>query len=420
MRSLLKTLSMGTWMSAVAGAALVVGVLLFQDARHGWPFTRHHQLTAPPSRQEQASASETAKADRPTRTAVPLDAAQFERLGIQLEPARLESMTGASSHVAVVAADESRISHIHTRVSGWVEELYVNTTGQSVRAGQPLAAVFSQELFASEHEYLTALRRSREVGGSAVLAAARTRLEVLGLSAREIALLERDASPRRLLTVVAPRNGIVLRRGVTVGTAIDPSTELMTIADLSRIWVLAEVPEAQAARLKPGASAQLSFPSSGRAPIATKVDFIYPTLSERTRTVRVRFSVENSRADLRPGQYGTASFGAIAREALTVSRDAVVDTGETQHVFVATRDGLLQPRTVRLGARQADRIEILDGLTAGETVVTAGVFLIDSESRLRASGTGASHAGHGSSVAVEEPASQAQEPAASAHADHRP
>jgi len=389
----------GAW--ALAAAALIVGALFVQDARHGWPFTRHHQVTAARSDMPHAGAPDAATADRPSRTAVPLDSAQFERLGIQLEPARLERMTGASRHVAVVAADESRISHVHTRVAGWVEELYVNTTGEKVRAGQPLAAVFSQELFASQNEYLAALRQNREVGRSAVLEAARTRLEVLGMSAREIAALERDGAARRLLRVVSPRQGIVLRRGVTVGTAVDPSTELMTIADLSRIWVLAEVPESEASRIKTGAAAELSFPSSGRAPLAAKVDFIYPTLSERTRTVRVRFSVENSQADLRPGQFGTASFGAVAREALTVARDAVVDTGESQHVFVATSEGVLQPRTVKLGARLADRVEIREGLTAGEPVVSAGVFLIDSESRLRASAReaqapeAAAHSGHG-------------------------
>jgi Cu(I)/Ag(I) efflux system membrane fusion protein len=381
---------------ALAGSAVIVGALVVQDARHGWPFTRHHGVMAAEPETARVKVPDTSATDRPSRTAVALDSSQFDRLGIRLEPARLERVTGASRHVAVVAADESRISHIHTRVSGWVEKLYVNTTGESVRAGQALAGVFSQELFASQNEYLTALRHSREVGRSAVLEAARTRLEVLGLSAREIGALEREGSARRLLEVVSPRNGMVLRRGVTVGTAVDPSTELMTIADLSRVWVLAEVPESEALGIKAGASAELSFPTSGRAPIAAKVDFVYPTLTERTRTVRARFSVENSRADLRPGQYGTASFGARARDALTVARDAVVDTGESQHVFVATGEGVLEPRSVKLGARLADRIEVLEGVVAGEPVVMSGVFLIDSESRLRASGTGASHAGHGS------------------------
>jgi Cu(I)/Ag(I) efflux system membrane fusion protein len=288
-----------------------------------------------------------------------------------------------------------------------------------VRAGQPLAEVFSQELFASQNEYLAALRQSRDAARSAVLDASRTRLTVLGMGAGQIEELERTGSARRLVTVAAPRSGIVLRRGVTVGTAVDPSTELMTIADLSRVWVLAEVPESESAPAKAGASATLMFPSSGRPPFAAKVDFVYPTLSERTRTLRVRFVVANPDAALRPGLYGTASFGAAESEALTVARDAVVDTGNTQHVFVRMAEGVLEPRTVRLGARLANRLEVIEGLAAGEQVVTAGVFLIDSESRLRASGA-SGHFGHGGkSASVSAKPTEAAAPPAE-HAAHGP
>jgi Cu(I)/Ag(I) efflux system membrane fusion protein len=140
-------------------------------------------------------------------------------------------------------------------------------------------------------------------------------------------------------------------------------------------------------------NANLAFPSAGKPMLTARVEFIYPTLTERTRTVRVRFEVGNSDGALRPGLFGTASFGEATRSALTVPRDAVVDTGETQHVFVRAANGILEPRSVRLGARVADRVEVLEGLAPGETVVASGVFLIDSESRLRASG-GGGHSGH--------------------------
>jgi len=218
---------------------------------------------------------------------------------------------------------------------------------------------------------------------------------VLGMSDRDIAALERRGTARRLVTIVAPRGGIVLRRGITTGTAVDPSTELLTIADLERVWVLAELPEADAPAVRVGAQATLAFPGSGRAPFTARVEFIYPTLTERTRAVRVRFTVPNEDGALRPGLYGTATFASTSHEGLTVARDAVVDTGESQHVFVRTADDVLEPRRVRLGARLKDRIEVLDGLAAGEQVVTAGVFLIDSESRLRASGGGTAHGAHG-------------------------
>jgi Cu(I)/Ag(I) efflux system membrane fusion protein len=227
-----------------------------------------------------------------------------------------------------------------------------------------------------------------------VPAAARTRLAVLGMSDRDIAALEARGSARRLVTIVAPRGGIVLRRGIAAGTAIDPSTELLAIADLARVWVLAELPESEAPGIGVGTRATLAFPGANRPPFPATVEFVYPTLAERTRAVRLRFSVANPDGALRPGLYGTATFAAAPREALVVPRDAVVDTGQFQHVFVRSAAGVLEPRRVRLGALLEDRIEVVDGLRAGEQVVAAGVFLIDSESRLRASGGGAAHA-HG-------------------------
>lgn len=382
---------------AAAVAVAIGGFLLVQDQRHGWPFSRHHHVQSDvgdaPTRPAQSTRS-AQQTPAIARAAVDLAAGQLDALGIQIEPVRVEMLTEPARAVATVVADESRISHVHTRVAGWVEELFVNTTGQRVRAGQPLAAVFSQELLSSQNELLAALRQAQSGPSSAVIEAARTRLRVLGMSHAEIAEVESARQARRLITVAAPRGGVILRRGVTVGTAVDPSTEIVTIADLSRVWVLAEVSEADAVRLKPGASAMLSFPASGLAPFKAAVDFIYPTLTERTRTVRVRFSVANGDGTLRPGLYGTAEVSAPPREVLTVARDAVVYTGDAQHVFVRAGRGVIEPRNIKIGARGAERIEVIEGLTAGDQVITTGVFLIDSESRLRASG-GIRHAGHG-------------------------
>jgi Cu(I)/Ag(I) efflux system membrane fusion protein len=187
---------------------------------------------------------------------------------------------------------------------------------------------------------------------------------------------------------------VVLRRGVSVGTAVDPSTPLLTAADLSTVWVLAEVPESSAAGILPGMSAWLDVAGSGLAPFEATIEFVYPTLSERTRTLRIRFAIPNPEGVLRPGMYGTALIRGSSRDALTVPRDAVVDTGRNQHLFVAMADGRFAPRTVTLGLHLGERIEILDGLADNESIVVAGVFLLDSESRLR-SGASAGHAGHG-------------------------
>ena len=228
---------------------------------------------------------------------------------IRLETVGRESLTQTVRAVATVVPDESRISHVHTRVAGWIEQLDVNTTGEVVRAGQPLARIFSQELLSSQTEYLAARRNTSASGiSSVVVASGRTRLGVLGMTPAEIDAIERTGEPKRLVTVVAPRSGVVVNRGVTVGTSVDPSTTLLTIADLSRVWVLAEVPEANIPAVRVGTVAQLDFPASGRPPFAARVDFVYPTLTERTRTLRVRLSAANPGGALRPGLYGTAAF----------------------------------------------------------------------------------------------------------------
>ena len=180
-------------------------------------------------------------------------ASTLQQLDIRLELVKRESLTEEVRAVATVVPDESRISHVHTRVSGWVEQLDVNTTGEMVRAGQPLARIFSQELFSSQTEYL-AIRKTTSASGitSVVVASGRTRLTVLGMTPADIDAIEQTGEPKRLFTVVAPRSGVVVNRGVTVGTSVDPSTTLLTIADLSRVWILAEVPEANIPAVRVG------------------------------------------------------------------------------------------------------------------------------------------------------------------------
>lgn len=315
-------------------------------------------------------------------------------LGIRFETAERRLLKDVISGVAAAVIDESRIIEVHPRVSGWLERLYVRTTGQGVRSGQPLGAVFSQELYASQLEYLAALRRAGTAPASVVLAAGRTRLKLLGMSEAEIRRVETSRQAQRLVAIVAPRSGFVLDRGATQGISVDPSTNIASIADLSQLWVIVEIAEADATRIKLGSPASLAFPPTTRAPLAARVEFIYPILSDRTRSVRVRMTVPNPGGELRPGMYGTAEISAAPRAVLTIGRDAVVDTGLSQHVFVRTADNRLEPRTVRIGARSADRMEILEGLVGGEQVASSGVFLLDSESRLRASGAGG-HGGHG-------------------------
>lgn len=344
---------------------------------------------APESPTESTSGEEGLAAREP----VHLEPARARALGVTLAPVAREAMAAELRAVVTIVPDEARVSHVHTRVSGWIERLFVQTTGEAVRRGRPLVSIFSQELLASQSEYLAALRASPPGAPSPIAEGARMRLRVFGMTDAEIRALARRGEAARNVTIVAPRSGVVLHRGVSAGTAVDPSIELFTVADLSEVWAIAEVPEAEASRVVVGTPARIEVTGS-EAPIEARVDFVYPTLSERTRTVRVRFVLANEGGALRPGMFGTAVFELAEREALTVPRDAIVDTGIRQHVFVQTEDGMLVPRTVRVGVGVRDRVEVLEGLSEDDEVVASGVFLVDSESRLRASGgTGHAHGG---------------------------
>jgi len=368
-------------------AASLIGGLLYMSkgeaSKPGQPPAAAHASNVP-----------TNVAAPPSRSPVVLAPSQANGLDLKVATVNKRDMIEDLSVPATVVPDESRISHIHTRVSGWIEQLHVANTGELVRAGQPIADIFSQELLASQVEYLAA--RAMTGPPSAVAESGRARLKFFGMSEGEIRAIEKAGKPNRVVTLYAPRSGVLAHRGISAGTAVDPSTEIAIVLDLSRIWVFAEVPEFAAGSVKMGMLAQLGFGGDGKTLVPARVEFIDPMLTEATRTLKVRFSLTNTGGALRPGMYGTATFKAPARSALMVARDAVVDTGSAQYVYVVKNDGVYEPRAVRVGARLKETVEIVDGLREGEKIVTSGVFLLDSESRLRASGgQGASHGGHG-------------------------
>lgn len=402
----------GTILGAAAVTALVFAMGMWVErSRGGSPFAFS----------EETAQAEGLRGVDPTDAAgqhsrVPVEVAATQSLDVRLETVGRESLTQTIRAVSTIVPDESRISHVHTRVAGWIEHLDVSTTGETVRAGQPLGHIFSQELLSSQTEYLAARRNVAASGiTSVVVASGRTRLGVLGMTPAEIDAIERSGEPKRHVTVVAPRSGVVVNRGVTVGTSVDPSTTLLTIVDLSRVWVLAEVPEASIPFVRVGTRVTLDFPASGRPAFGARVDFVYPTLTERTRTLRVRMPVANPGGVLKPGLYGTAEFEAAGHTAIMVPRDAVIDTGLQQHVFVAVGDRF-EPRVVTVGVQLAERVEIREGLQEGEQIVAAGVFLLDSESRLRATGGMGGHNHGGPSSDLKRPPSSGADP----HAGHKP
>jgi membrane fusion protein, copper/silver efflux system len=290
---------------------------------------------------------------------------------------------------AYVAAPDQGESQVHVRSSGFVEKIAVGQTGVSVRAGQPLFYMYSPEIYRAQEELLATRRFSDNDAGALLdsgptVDAARRRLELLGLTRADTdALIKRDA-PARTIAVRAPAAGYVVRKEVSLGAYVSPEMTLYELVDLSRVYVLADVFTRDLAALKVGSAGLVHFASAG-LDVEGKIDLIYPELNTQARTARVRLSVSNKKRLLRPGMYGEASFPTAPRRVLTVPRDAVIDTGTAAYVFIDEGEGHFSPRAVVLGAEATDRVEILDGLRAGERVVSGATFLIDSESRLQAS-----------------------------------
>ena len=264
----------------------------------------------------------------------------------------------------------------------------------AVRVGQPLLTIYSPELYQSEQEYLIEMQARREpdsTGSHAGMAhdedganAALTRLTLLGVPPEEIARLHRVPVAIPRLTLRSTVNGTVLERNVTQGQYVAADVPLFVIADLSRVWVLADVYEMDIGRVRPGDRATFTSDALPGRELSGRIEFIYPTVSSETRTLKVRLSLANPDGALRPGMYGRVRVAGRGGTALAVPSEAVVNTGEHRYVFLAHADGHFEPRMVWTGVQDGDRLQILKGVAEGDTVVASASFLIDSESRLKA------------------------------------
>ncbi|MCC6748935.1 MAG: efflux RND transporter periplasmic adaptor subunit [Deltaproteobacteria bacterium] len=316
---------------------------------------------------------------------------RVQLIGMRTAKVTRERLVPNLRTVGFVSATETGVAHVHTRFSGWIEHLYVSQTGARVKKGDPLATIYSPQLLTAQQEYLNALKWSsgatRDGGSSRLgenfLEDARRRLELLGISAKEIDELKRTGERIRAVKLRAPISGYVARKTALHGLFVQPGTELFELADLSTLWVLAEIYEYEIPRVTVGQTARLAL--RGQAEDFTgRVTFIHPTLNPETRTLRVRLEFKNPKLRLRPGMYGDVNIDLEPAEGLVLPLEAVVDTGAVQYVFVALSEGRFEPRRVRLGARSGGKVQALSGVGEGEIVVTTANFLIDSESRLRA------------------------------------
>lgn len=296
--------------------------------------------------------------------------------------------------VGYVTPDETRLFDAQVRAGGWVQELFVNETGQRVERGAPLLTLYSPELYQAWQDYQVARRAELLATDSTmkkikreVTEASLRRLRFMGLTDVDI---DQGGSSGSNLTLRSPFGGHVIVKNVQRGQYISPGQSLLTIADLSVLWVVAEVYERDLGQVRVGDAATITTTGSD-AKLEGRVAYIYPTIAEGTRTARVRIEITNSGMALKPGMYADVALSKEAPSTLAVPADAILDGGEIQYVFVVNDGSNFVPRKVTVGRRGDDWVEILTGLNGGETVVTSANFLIDSESRLQAaiSGMGA-------------------------------
>lgn len=327
-----------------------------------------------------------------SKGSVKLTASQINQFGVTFGTVAIRPLTNDVRTAGVVTFDEANMAQIAPRFGGYVDRLYVNSTGQRVRRGQPVLDIYSPELVAAQQELLLAGQLARSIGKSGVpgvpaggtdlVEASRRRLEQWDISDAQIDRILSTGRVRRTLTLYAPVSGIVVDKKVMQGQAVTPGEELYTIADLSDVWLDAELREVDAASVRVASTAQIDVTGLPGRTYSGRVAYVYPTLQSETRTVKARIVVPNADGVLKPGMYATVRLSTPARSALTIPSSAILQTGDRNIVFVDMGNGRLMPRDVVLGSVATDYTEILSGLEPGQHVVTSAQFLLDSESNL--------------------------------------
>jgi multidrug efflux pump subunit AcrA (membrane-fusion protein) len=328
------------------------------------------------------------------RAVVTLTPERRQLLGVRSEEVEQASLGRMIRTVGRVVVDERRLHHVHTKYEGYVERLYVDFTGKFVKKGEPLLSVYSPDLVATQQEYLLAYRAQQELeragtaavarGGQGLLEAARQRLLFWDVSPRDIGRIEETGQIMRTLDLYAPMSGYVVQKMAFHGMRVMPQDTLFDIADLTQLWVLADVYEADLPSIRLGMPAELEVPYLPGKKWRGSVTYVAPTVEEKTRTVKVRVEVANAGQELKPEMFADVFLSSGAGTGLVVPEGAVVRTGDRDLVFVDRGEGRLEPRDVQLGSRTAEGIHVLRGLAAGERVVTTANFLLDSESSMKA------------------------------------
>ena len=329
----------------------------------------------------------------PTGT-VSIDPVVVQNIGVRTAQATREPLSHTVRAVGRIDFDERRIARLHPKIEGWIEELYIDTTGTQVEEDTMLLSVYSPRLVASQQEYVLALRNYQTLKNSSVkdirsgaaelVQSSRARLELFDVPEHQIRELEESLVPQKSLHIHSPSAGIVMRIGARQGQHVSPSTELYMIADLSQVWVYADIFEYELPWVKVGDDVEMMLAALPGRVFRGQLDYVYPYAETRTRTVKVRLAFDNSELLLKPEMFADVVIRtSMQDDAIVIPSEAIVRSGVQDQVFIVRERGKFEPRPVTLGIESEGRVTVLEGLDEGDTVVTSAQFLIDSESKLR-------------------------------------
>ncbi|MEO8340923.1 MAG: efflux RND transporter periplasmic adaptor subunit [Nitrospirota bacterium] len=328
----------------------------------------------------------------PPSGAVVVPAVMRQLIGVRSAPVGIATLGQEIRAVGTVGYDERGLTQVAVKTSGWVREVFVDSIGRPVRKGEPLFTLYSPDLLATQDEYLLALRAQRQlatspldeikINAASLVVSARERLRLWDLNDAQIDALGRRGKAEPALTVFAPSSGIVLKREALPGRYVEPGTTLYEVADLSTVWISADIYESEVAAVGLNQRASVTFASYPGDTFQGRVSYVYPTLNTESRTVRVRLELPNPGLKLKPGMYGNVTVQTDVVNTLVIPKEAVLDTGLRQLVFMDRGQGRYEPASVKLGRRSQDDVEVLEGLKEGDRIVTSANFLLDAESKL--------------------------------------
>jgi len=384
----------------IAAIVLLTGSILSPGVLPAW--AQHAGHTPPPPKAQEMP-------PMPGMPAVPKEEVPAEAPQVEISPEQQQLIGVKTAKVAVIPlrkvirtvgridADERKLATINTKIEGWIEKLHVDYTGRYVKKGEPLAEIYSPELLATQQEFLSALKLARrskpankDVYGELIVKdagdlveAARERLRLWDITESQIQRIEETGKPVRRLTLYSPVSGYVIQKMAILGMKVMPGEKLFDIADLSTLWLIADIYEYELPLVRVGDTARIILSYFPGKEISSQIDYVYPAVSAETRTAKVRFRLSNPGGRLKPQMYTNVDIKINMGKKLAIPESAVIDTGVRQVVYVDKGEGAFEPREVMLGMRAEGFVEVLSGLKAGEKVASSANFLIDSEAQLK-------------------------------------